>query len=139
MKKRTDYELKLEQDEANRLLLLAALQLTDEDMFEMVWSEGMRYLERQCMGHKESVKYMQSEPYYWLWWSNGWKARDEEFVAKHELVKGDKNYHTAQLRTAYSYAQAQGINSDYFDKSYLYSMTTLTKLASQQVREKQRI
>ena len=80
-----------QQDEAldRQQMLIRMMGLRQEDMFDLIYESGMYYLSEQCRNDQAGIDILKVQSFYWNWWKQNWYQRDAEFVALHELQKGD--------------------------------------------------
>ena len=117
-------------------MLMRMMSLTDADMFRLIETSGLQYLNYQCRDDQQAIDYLKTQTFYWNWFRREWYRRNEEFVALHELQNGentDTEYafwidefgelQTMTLYGAYRLYHQEAMAGDEMDKSYCHIMT----------------
>lgn len=122
--------------QALQQMLMRMMGLTDADMYRLIYSYGMEYLQDQCSNDTEGIMALEQQAFYWNWWKNNWCQRDAEFVALHGLENGEDTERayefsvnekgelmTMTLYGAYRLYHLQAMADENLCKSYCHIIT----------------
>lgn len=76
----------IERAHTNRLTVQRMLRLSDEQYNELVYAEGLRYLELYMANDAPGRAVLEALPSYWQWWTRQWARLDTEFLRRAKEV-----------------------------------------------------
>ena len=121
---------------SNSARLCAVLRHSETDMFWFTWDSGMKFLCAQCGNDAWAIDMLKHESFYWNWFINQWKLRDEAFINHHELWLCNpddlERQRIQSLRLAYIYHHAAALITDVMSAGY---EQVLSKVVDREVRE----
>ena len=71
----------------NKDLLLRALRLSPTAYSELVYEQGLRYLQQYLNGDVRTARVLEGMASYWAWWCHQWDRRNAEFIKRNDVEK----------------------------------------------------
>lgn len=95
----------------NKDLLLRALRLSPAAYSELVYEQGLRYLQQYLNGDTRTARVLEGMASYWAWWTDQWDRRNAGFIKRNqvqEYLPYMDAWYRSQLLAAYQQANDGG-------------------------------